>query len=151
MSSTRLRSQGFPDDYMFVARERLSSSTDKTAKNVASRFKQIGNSVSPPLASMIGETRSGILVFFISASDRSVHQKERAREESGEAAGCDAHSGSAMDGGAIRPAVCRTKRVLQATRKATKPCFFYESGRVETVIEVSDFFDSDLGEDVDTD
>ena len=80
-----------------------------------------------------------------------MHQKECAREERGKAAAGDAHTGSAMGGGAILPAAFRMKRVLQAARKATKPCFFYESGRVETVIEVSDVSVGDLGEDVETD
>lgn len=48
------RIQGFPDDYIFLAGDRGCSKPLCGMESLDSRFKQIGNSVSPPLADMIG-------------------------------------------------------------------------------------------------
>lgn len=48
------RIQGFPDDYIFLAGDRGSSKPLCGMESLDSRFKQIGNSVSPCLATMIG-------------------------------------------------------------------------------------------------
>jgi len=48
------RIQGFPDSYIFLASEENCSSYTDGDVNIAARFRQIGNSVSPPVASMLG-------------------------------------------------------------------------------------------------
>eukprot|EP00210_Caulerpa_lentillifera_P002742 g2621.t1 len=57
------RIQGFPDDYIFLADDRATSKPLSGMESLDSRFKQIGNSVSPPLASMIGKALLNAIMY----------------------------------------------------------------------------------------